>query len=517
MRDEQWPELTAGGGDEPYGDEDGPRGEMTPAPSLPDTFLTEEEDDGRDLPPDLKPEVRVWVMRFRLLLKRTGLSARAYATRHDISAATLTNYRKGRTMPKESAVQTLFNDQPPGLTDDVVEQTWALWEDALRVASVHEYEKHLLRGQARQAVAKADSLQVLVETLSRDVVDKDARIGDLDAQMKNLQQTFNQNAVDDHRLLEDLREQIARLTEERDKLSRSEAESRRHLEDAERTRDAALHRARQLEAQLIRLEEETALELNTDNTPAEASETITALELRLQELQQLHDQDLQQFSQHADQISHLEQTIRTASTQLYYEQERTEQQRDKKKKARNELASVRSLLTQSQSQHNQLRSAYEELKERHEELGIKYSELTAQYGGLKKQSTAINPRAHYAALSTPSHDSDDWRPAHRTPTWALMAWIVVSLVAAYVIGNGFAYLQQARHDTIWQLAVYSLIAMALTWGGFGLLDDELTRVGDFCIWMAVVTTGAMVISVFLPDIPLLHTMAVNLQSPLNPD
>ncbi|MFE2838615.1 hypothetical protein ACFXI6_47940 [Streptomyces mirabilis] len=504
MRDtegEQEPEL-------PDVDDQPTGGELTPRGSLPDTPGVGEAD-GSDLPGDLQPEVRRWVLRFRLLLKQTGLSARAYAARHDISTGTLTNYRKGRTMPKESAVQTLLNDQPPHLTEEVIEQTWQLWEDALRVSSRHEYAKHQLRGKARRAAAKAESLQVLVETLSNDVVAKDARIADLTKQVEDLKDSFAQDAVDNQVLLTELNQQIADLTAERDKLRRSEGETRRHLADAERTRDAARQQASDLAAQLVQIEEQNAPELNGDPGPADASETITALELRVQELQQLVDQDHRQSSYQADRINALEWEAK--------------EQREKKRKARQALTDAAASLMENRAQSDRLQRTYDELVARHDELGTKYSALTAQFGELKQRNTSLQSataayqRTPAASPSLPRRPRSTTRARRSTPTGLLAGLTLVNIVASYIVGNGFAHLQHAKHDTVWQLALYAALAVGIALGSWIALDDELTDTDDFTSWMCVMSVVIMTVSVFLPDIPVLHTLAVNLQSSLNPD
>ncbi|MCX4920302.1 hypothetical protein [Streptomyces sp. NBC_00687] len=497
---------------------------------MPDVPPGAAETDGSDLPGDLAIEVRAWVLRFRLLLKRTGLSANAYARRHDLSAATLSNYSKGRTMPKESTVRVLLGDQPPGLTDEVVDQSWQLWEDALRVASSHEYAKHQLRGQARQAFARADALQVLVDALSNDVVSKDSRIDALDQEVNDLKMTLARDAVDNELLLGELNERIAALTAERDELRRSEQQTREHLADAERTRDVALRHADALASRLINIEEQTAPELDGGgaDVSSEAREMVIFLERRLEELEQQLEQQLQESQQSSpltDKIGNLEWAANSASMRLETQTARTQEQRDKKEKARKELSRTSTELAQQRAEHQQLRQAYDDVNAQHLNLKERHAQLVEEFRTVKQQNIdlqrqPLRPSADTARATAQPRRVADARATPRTRFWLVGLLTVANLAASYIVGNGFGVLQRAEHDTHWQLALYAALAVGLTIQCWASLEGELpepipsSHFGGWMIYTALIT---MLISIWLPDLPLLHAAAVHLQSPLNPD
>ncbi|MET8038762.1 hypothetical protein [Streptomyces sp. NPDC005345] len=495
---------------------------------MPDVPPGAAETDGSDLPGDLSIEVRAWVLRFRWLLKRTGLSANAYARRHDLSAATLSNYSKGRTMPKESTVRILLGDQPPGLTDEVVDQTWQLWEDALRVASSHEYAKHQLRGQARQAFAKVEALEVLVATLSKDVVAKDSRIDALDQEVNELKMTLAQDAVDNEFLLTELNERIAVLTAERDELRRSEQQTRQHLADAERTRDAALQQADDLASRLLNLEEQTAPELDRGATEAspDRGESVTVLQQRVRELQEeLQKRGSVQASQLTDKLGDLRWAAKSAAMRLETQTARTEEQRDKKEKARKELSRTSTELAQQRAEHEQLRQAYEDVNAQHLSLKERHAQLVEEFRAAKQQNIDLQrqpqrPSGGTTRTTAQRRRVGDARDTPSTPFWLVGLLMLANLAASYVVGNGFGVLQRAEHDTHWQLAGYAALAVGLTTAGWTSLAAQLpepvpsSHFSGLMIYTALIT---MLISIWLPDLPLLHVAAVHLQSPLNPD
>ncbi|MEV7394885.1 hypothetical protein [Streptomyces sp. NPDC091215] len=113
--------------------------------------------------------------------------------------------------------------------------------------------------------------------------------------------------------------------------------------------------------------------------------------------------------------------------------------------------------------------------------------------------------------------------------------LVVMCAAATAIGSGFGQLERADHNTVWQLAVYSIIgALALFMLGafmlvlldeFSLMKGVFTRIpqrqvdeGVVIFLQFLTALATFLLAVFLPHwVPGLDTFGGWLQYPLNPD
>jgi len=229
-----------------------------------------------DLPEDMAPELQAWVVRLRWLLKRTGISQNAYAARVGLSPGTLSKYRHGKSMPVEIFVEALLEQQDRPLTGAVRDDCRELWEQALRVASAHEYEKHLLRREVRDARLQTESLAHVIDGLSRRVNDTEHDKRELESKVEELRGTAARESARSEQERQEYRQRITELETEGDTLRHIAQVARQDLENLQRTHDAVQNRAEHFLQRLHALEEQSGRELSGTSpgqlpAPTEAS------------------------------------------------------------------------------------------------------------------------------------------------------------------------------------------------------------------------------------------------------
>ncbi|MFH8771816.1 ATP-binding protein [Streptomyces sp. NPDC017958] len=244
---------------------------------------------------DLRPEVRELAEALRRLLKGSGKSQRQFAVYHHIGVSTVSRYLSGERIPEKHFLDGLMKSACKAHGKEVSEGLqglmYRLHRDALLAEDPARYREQMASDRLEDAVLREEEAQLEIRELRKDAKGQKQQLWALESQLRQLEAAEQQERgslradLERHRMRkEELAEACVRL---RDKVARLE----RALVEAERERDTARTRCRELEAELAVAQEaaeRAELERQAREERLRLAKAAEVAEHRLADLERVH-------------------------------------------------------------------------------------------------------------------------------------------------------------------------------------------------------------------------------------